>query len=80
MPSPSENKAVDIVLSAFPGSEVITPDRTQRIPIPDPQPVDKVVDDGWGEPLPRPPKPSSNRRFKPGTKKAGKNQGGMFDG
>lgn len=74
MPSPSENKAVDLILAAFPGSEVITPDMTKRLPVVDKtsntQPVYNPVDDK------KPP--PKKRGFRPGTKKPGKNQEGMF--
>lgn len=75
MPSPSVNKAVDIVMKAFPGSEILT-DTTRPIPKPDKQ----MVDDGWGERVrtTKPPPENTRRRFKKGTKKPGKNQEGMF--
>lgn len=78
MPSPSENRAMDIIMAAFPGSEVITPDNTQRLKKPDKVPID----DGWGgwenRGPTKPKPPPKERRFKPGTKRAGDNQEGMF--
>lgn len=80
MPRPTVNRAVDIILAAFPESEVIGEDRTKRLPV-HTQARDKVVEDGW-QPVQRttkpPPKRTQERRFKPGTKKPGKNQEGML--
>lgn len=71
MPSPSVNRAVDIVLATFPGSEVITPDTTKRHV---PQAGDKPVDKGKLADLPGTKKPPPKRRgLKPG-----KNQEGLF--
>lgn len=74
MPSPSENRAVDLILAAFPGSEIVSVDRTRPIPKPDIpvqyEPVMPVVT--------KPPPPSVKRRYQKGSKKPGKNQEGMF--
>lgn len=69
MPSPSENRAVDLVLAAFPGSEVIGPDLTKRLPV-----VDKTNNtQPVYNPVENVKKPPRRRGLRPG-----KNQDGMF--
>lgn len=58
MPSPSENKAIDLFLDAFPGSEIITPDNTHRLPKVEKEPL--IPED-----IKRPPPPKSIRRKRP---------------
>lgn len=71
MPSPSENKAIDLILEAFPGSELIT-DTTKKMDIPV---RETVINDGWGdtEQVKKPKPPSRRRGPRPP-----KNMDGMF--
>lgn len=73
MPSPSENKAVDLFLTAFPGSEIVSVDRNNPIP----RFLPPTVADIAAEELERRPKPPPKglRRGK----KRPKNMDGMFD-
>lgn len=68
-PAPSENKAVDIVLAAFPGSEVVSVDRNKPIVK---QPRETVME--YAEGVARKPPPKHVRK-----KKGPVNMDGMFD-
>lgn len=74
MPSPSENRAVDLFMAGFPGTELLTPDSTKPLPRREPEAKLSLMETIEGEARKPPPRGLRRRG-----KKAPTNMDGMFD-
>lgn len=74
MPSPSENRAVDLFMAGFPGSVLLTPDTTRPLPVREIEPRKTIMETLEGEARKPPPRGVRRRGKKPPT-----NMDGMFD-